>query len=98
MPTPSPTPTPGTRTITILGMRGNLSYSPNPMNVSVGTTVRFFNADSVVHTATQNQGLFDTSLLAPGSTSAPITLTTAGSFGFHCARHPSMVGTINVTP
>ena len=78
-------------------MRGNQSFSPNPTNVSVGITVRFFNADTEVHTASQNQGLFDTSLLAPGATSAPITMTATGSFGFHCARHPSMVGTINVT-
>jgi len=78
-------------------MKGNLSFSPNPMNVSIGSTVRFFNADSQAHTATENQGRFDTSLIAPGATSGPITLTTAGSFGYHCSVHPSMVGAINVT-
>jgi len=25
-------------------------------------------------------------------------MPTAGSFGYHCAIHPSMVGTLNVNP
>ena len=78
-------------------MRGDRSYAPATANVQVGQQVRWHNADSVVHTATQNGGGFDTGLIQPGATSAPITITTAGTLSYHCAVHPSMTGTLNVT-
>ena len=78
-------------------MLGSNSYAPNPANVQVGQQVRWHNADSVAHTATQNGGGFDTSLIPAGATSAPITITTAGSLSYHCSLHPSMTGTLNVT-
>ena len=39
-----------------------------------------------------------TGLIPPGGTSAPIKLSTPGTMGYHCAIHPSMVGSVNVTP
>jgi plastocyanin len=33
-----------------------------------------------------------------GATSSPVMMSTAGSFDYHCALHPSMVGTLTVTP
>jgi plastocyanin len=78
-------------------MLGNNSFAPNPANVQVGQQVRWHNADSVVHTATQNGGGFDTGLISPGATSAPITITTAGALSYRCTVHPTMVGTLNVT-
>jgi len=39
---------------------------------------------------------FDAGTLTGGATSAPITLRTAGTFGYHCAFHPTMVGTLKV--
>jgi plastocyanin len=100
MPTPSPTPTPvpGPVTIEIEGMDGGRSFSPSPASVTAGQQVRWHNVDSIAHTATQNGGGFDTGSIAPGATSAPITLTTTGTIGYHCAFHPSMVGTLSVTP
>lgn len=91
-----PTP-PGLVTITILGMRGNNSFLPNPRALQVGQEVRWRNADSTVHTATQNGGGFDTGSIPPGATSAPITMTMVGALGYHCSVHPSMVGTVNVS-
>jgi plastocyanin len=97
-PAPTPTPAPGLVTIEINGMNGSQSFSPSPASVAVGQQVRWHNADSIVHTATQNGGGFDTGLISPGGTSGPITLTTPGTIGYHCAVHPSMVGTLGVTP
>jgi plastocyanin len=85
-------------TIEINGMDGSRSFSPSPASVAAGQPVRWHNADSVAHTATQDGGGFDTGSISPGGTSAPITLTTAGTIGYHCAFHPSMVGTLSVTP
>ena len=99
-PSPTPTPTVGAAadlTITITGMNGSNSFSPNPSSVAAGRTVAFRNADSIVHTATADGGSFDTGNIAPGATSAPITMTASGAFNYHCRIHPDMVGTLNVT-
>jgi len=83
-------------TITINGMNGNQSFSPNPGSVPAGQTVAWRNADSITHTATADNGAFDTGSIAPGATSAPITMGTAGSLSYHCRIHPTMVGTLTV--
>ena len=85
-------------TITINGMNGSLSFSPNPANVKVGQEIRWRNADSLAHTATQNGSGFDTGFLGANATSGPITIGAAGTVNYHCAVHPTMVGTLNVTP
>ena len=84
-------------TIRIGGMNGSNSFSPNPSSIVAGQTVAFFNADSIVHTATADNGAFNTGNIAPGATSAPITMSAAGSYNYHCAIHPTMTGTLNVT-
>lgn len=52
----------------------------------------------MTHTATASAGSFDTGFLAPGASSAPITMATAGAFPCLCTLHPGMVGTLVVTP
>jgi len=85
-------------TITIVGMNGSNSYSPNPGAVKVGQTVAWRNADSLPHTATADAGGFNTGTIAAGATSSPITMTTAGSFPYHCTIHGfAMAGTLTVT-
>ncbi len=84
-------------TITILGMNGNLSFSPNPGPVKVGQTIAWKNNDAITHTATADSGAFDTGGIAPGAMSNPITMNTAGTFSYHCSIHPSMTGTLTVT-
>ncbi len=85
-------------TIEIVGNSGATSFSPNPRAVTVGQTVSWHNALGTTHTATADGGGFDTGNIAGGATSAPITMTTAGTFGYHCGIHPSMVGTLTVNP
>jgi plastocyanin len=100
-PTPTstaPASTPANVTITIVGMDGSNSYSPNPGAVKVGQTVAWRNADSLPHTATADAGGFNTGTIAAGATSSPITMTTAGSFPYHCTIHGfAMAGTLTVT-
>jgi plastocyanin len=83
-------------TIEIVANSGNSSYSPAPTTVTAGQTVAWHNAHSMTHTATANSGAFDTGNIAPGATCEPITMSTAGSFAYHCGLHPSMVGTLIV--
>jgi len=100
-PTPTsttPPATPANVTITIVGMNGSNSYSPNPGTAKVGQTVAWRNADSTPHTATADAGGFNTGTIAAGATSSPITMTTAGSFPYHCTIHGfAMAGTLTVT-
>jgi len=74
-----------------------MSFVPATASVQAGQQVRWHNADVIAHTATQNGGGFDTGLLLPGATSAPVTFAAAGTLGYHCAVHPSMVATLSVT-
>lgn len=85
--------------ITITGISGGNSFSPNPANVTVGQTVAWRNSGGTTHTATQNGGAgFNTGNIQNGYTSAPIAIMTAGNLGYHCEIHTTMVGTLNVTP
>jgi len=95
-PSPSPTATPAAADvmITINGMLGAQSFSPNPASVKVGQTVSWHNADVITHTATGTG--WDTGQIPAGQTSAPIKFSTAGTFDYHCSIHPTMVGTLNV--
>ena len=97
-PTPAPTPTPNALVIEIFGVNGNMSFTPASGSLQVGQQVRWHNADNITHTATQDGRGFDTGFIAPGDTSAPITVSAAGAISYHCAIHPSMVGALNVTP
>lgn len=83
-------------TINIVGDRGNQSYSPSPTTVRMGQSVAWRNNDSTTHNANQDTGAFATGNLNAGATSSPITMSTAGTFTYHCTLHPGMVGTITV--
>ena len=80
-------------TISIMGDRGNLSFSPNPATVPAGQTVVWRNTDSIVHRVVID-GLVDTGDLNPGATSAPQQLGAVDK-GYRCAIHPGMVGALN---
>jgi plastocyanin len=84
--------------IDIVAENGNMSFAPATANLQVGQQVQWHNVDNITHTATQDGGGFDTGLIRPGATSAPITVTTAGTLRYHCEIHPSMVGAIVVRP
>ena len=45
----------------------NHAFNPSQLNVAPGTTVTFVNNDTEPHTATADNGLFDTGVLEPGS-------------------------------
>ncbi len=85
-------------TITIEGVNGSMSFLPNPATVRVGQKVAWHNADFITHTATADSGAFNTGGVGSGGSSVVIPMMAAGTFGYHCGIHPSMVGTLNVTP
>jgi plastocyanin len=88
------------------------AFSPNPKVVSLGgnssVTVRWVNKDitggdytsgsATVHNITSDNGAFTASGNLGGNATYSVALTTAGSYPYHCAIHPNMVGTITVNP
>lgn len=70
-------------------------YSPATLTISVGETVTWFNADSMIHTVTSDTGLFDSGELRPGGRFG-YTFTEPGTYPYTCIPHPWMEGTIVV--
>jgi plastocyanin len=72
------------------------TFTPDPILVAAGTTVRWTNNDSVPHTVTSSPaGLFDSGTLLPGE-SFEFRFDTPGSYPYFCAIHPIMTGTVMV--
>jgi len=71
------------------------AFDPSQLNVAPGTTVRFVNNDTEPHTATADNGLFDTGVLQPGS-SFDVFLDGSGTVTYHCELHPDMKGSVVV--
>lgn len=70
-------------------------YSPRALDVLVGTTVTWRNADVSTHTVTEDDDAFDSGHLRPGQMFAA-TFSTPGVFQYHCTIHRFMRGTLRV--
>ena len=78
---------------------GSNAFTPNPAVVTVGQTIQWKNDDNMGHTATATGGSFNTGVIGAGGTSTVITMSTAGSFAYHCAvAGHNMTGTVTVNP
>jgi plastocyanin len=72
------------------------TFGPASMKVAPGQPVTWTNGDDSPHQVTiVDKGLRTPVLLKGESTT--LVLTDAGTFGYHCALHPGMKGTIEVT-
>jgi plastocyanin len=70
-------------------------FAPTSTTVHVGDTVTWTNNGRAPHSATANDGSFNTGILRAGA-SASHTFTRAGTFTYFCSVHPFMHGTIVV--
>ena len=89
--------------------KGATAFSPDTLTISLAShpTVRWGNADytggtysggtTVAHTVTADSGAFDSGQIQARS-GFNFTFTAAGTYGYHCSNHPTMVGAIVVTP
>ncbi len=73
----------------------DFSYEPDPVVVQVGGKVTWQNEDSAPHTATADDGSFETGTLDEGKTGSA-TFKEPGTFTYHCTIHPTMHGTVEV--
>lgn len=80
------------------------SYSPNPVQITVGDTIKFVNNDSALHTATSGNGgsvpqpsnVFDSGYIGPNK-EAEVTINEVGEFPYYCQLHPTMIGLVKVS-
>ena len=74
----------------------NFAFNPPNTTVSAGTTVTWVNNDQVPHTATANDGAFDSGTLQPGQ-SYSFKFDKPGTYAYHCNIHPDMSATVTVS-
>jgi plastocyanin len=79
-----------------LGATG--AYSPNPASVSGGSTITWNNIDDSPHTATADDGSFDTGIINGGASGSALISVSTGTrtIPYHCNVHPEMRGTLQV--
>jgi plastocyanin len=76
-------------------------FSPNPLEISAGTTVTWTNQDDIDHTVTAGtpespEELFDGTLDAEGATFS-FTFEDPRAYPYFCQIHPSMLGEVRVS-
>lgn len=71
-------------------------FKPPKLTVKVGTRITWTNRDATAHTATGDNGGFDTGTIGPGQ-SKTVDFKRPGTFAYHCAFHAFMTGKITVT-
>lgn len=99
-PSTSTSTAPTTVTVTMPAGASGLGaggFTPNPVTVTAGSTVTWVNSDpnSSSHDVAADNGAFDSGTM-PNGARFSFTYSTRGSFPYHCARHPGMVGTVVV--
>ncbi len=71
------------------------TYEPDPVTIEAGGKVTWINRDSAPHTATADDGSFDTGTLEEGKLGSE-SFKDAGSYPYFCEIHPDMRGTVEV--
>jgi plastocyanin len=73
----------------------DFAYDPDPTQVETGGKVIWQNMDSAPHTATADDGSFDTGTLEEGKLKSE-TFKEPGTYTYFCEIHPTMHGTVEV--
>lgn len=73
----------------------DFAYDPDPVTIEEGGKVIWQNEDSAPHTATAEDGSFDTGTLDEGKLKSE-TFKEPGTYPYICSIHPDMTGTVEV--
>lgn len=73
----------------------DFAYDPDPVTIQVGGKVIWKNEDAAPHTATADDGSFDTGTIEQGKIKSE-TFKQAGTYSYFCEIHPTMHGTVEV--
>ncbi|HSQ37764.1 MAG TPA: cupredoxin family copper-binding protein [Acidimicrobiia bacterium] len=75
----------------------SFAFTPAELTVPVGATVTWTNLHAANHDVVSADGTFESPLFGTGETYS-FTFTEPGEYPYICSIHPSMEGTIIVTP
>jgi plastocyanin len=73
----------------------DFAYDPDPVTIQTGGKVIWINRDVEAHTATAEDGSFDTGTLEEGKLKSE-NFKEAGAYSYICEIHPTMHGTVEV--
>jgi plastocyanin len=73
----------------------DFAYDPDPVRIEEGGKVTWINRDSAPHTATADDGSFDTGTLEEGKLASE-SFKEPGTYTYICSIHPDMHGTLEV--
>jgi plastocyanin len=73
-----------------------MAFNPADIAIRAGDSVVFTNEDGAPHTATAEDGSWDTGRLDRGA-SAELGFSSPGAYPYRCAFHPSMRGRVIVS-
>ena len=73
----------------------DFTFTPGNLQVPVGATVTWTNYDSAPHSATADNGTWDTGILSKDQ-HASVTFNTPGDFSYYCTLHPNMKARLQV--
>ena len=71
-------------------------FSPTPVTINVGDTVKWTNMGPSPHSSTSDTSIWDSGVLGVGQTYS-YTFNTAGTYLYHCSLHTMMHGSVVVT-
>lgn len=71
------------------------AYDPDPVVIEEGGKVIWVNRDSAPHTATADDGSFDTGTIETDKLKSE-SFKQPGTYAYHCEIHPDMHGSIEV--
>jgi plastocyanin len=79
-------------------MTQNDKFQQDHITINAGMSITFVNQSDTKHTATADSGSFDTGIVPPGKSSAPIKFDKPGTYPFYCQYHggPGGVGMAGV--
>lgn len=73
----------------------DFTFVPGGLHINIGDAIEWRNRDDIMHSATSDDGIWDSGLLAIDETFT-FVFTTEGIYPYHCSPHPFMVDTIVV--
>ena len=73
----------------------DFEYAPETLTVPAGTKVTWSNSDEAPHTATADDGSFDTGTLRDGD-EVGVVLDEPGTYSYYCRFHAFMKGKVEV--
>jgi len=71
------------------------AFSPETVKIGLDTSVTWTNNDGTTHTATSNNGFFNTGNISAGQEDT-VEFESAGTYRYHCNLHAHMTGSVKV--